>query len=117
MRFRDARQGIKAELELEDSALEAYYANAKFNSDCGDYETAAAALRSYCEITQTPGVPGSGPNGMSALWGRLACEVSGAVPAKTPWKESASTSRGGSMGIHTAGKVLKSWSRYNSSYV
>lgn len=70
-------QGIKAELELEDSALESYYANAKFQSDCGDYVTAAAALKSYCEITQTPGVPGSGPNGMGALWGRLACEVGG----------------------------------------
>lgn len=68
-------QGIKAELELEDSALESYYANAKFQSDCGDYVTAAAALKSYCDITQTPGVPGSGPNGMGALWGRLACEV------------------------------------------
>lgn len=68
-------QGIKAELELEDSALESYYANAKFQSDCGDYVRAAAALKSYCEITQTPGVPGSGPNGMGALWGRLACEV------------------------------------------
>lgn len=68
-------QGIKAELELDDSALESYYANAKFQSDCGDYVTAAASLKSYCDITQTPGVPGSGPNGMSALWGRLACEV------------------------------------------
>lgn len=55
--------------------LEAYYANAKFNSDCGDYEAAVVALRRYCEITQTPGVPGSGPNGVNALWGRLACEV------------------------------------------
>lgn len=68
-------QGIKGELGLEDSALESYYANAKFQSDCGDYVTAAAALKTYCDITQTPGVPGSGPNGMSALWGRLACEV------------------------------------------
>lgn len=72
---RCATQGIKAELELEESALESYYANAKFQSDCGDYVTAAAALKSYCDITQTPGVPGSGPNGMGALWGRLACEV------------------------------------------
>lgn len=55
--------------------MESYYANTKFQSDCGDYVTAAAALKSYCDITQTPGVPGSGPNGMSALWGRLACEV------------------------------------------
>ena len=70
-----ARQGIKTELGLEDSALESYYANAKFQSDCGDYVTAAAYLKSYCEITQTPGVSGSGPNGMAALWGRLACEV------------------------------------------
>ena len=70
-----AWQGIKAELGLEDSALESYYANAKFQSDCGDYVTAAAYLRSYCDITQTPGVSGSGPNGMAALWGRLACEV------------------------------------------
>ncbi|CAN0137320.1 unnamed protein product, partial [Ectocarpus fasciculatus] len=68
-------KGIKGELGLEDSALESYYANAKFQSDCGDYVTAAAALKSYCDITQTPGVPGSGPNGMSALWGRLACEI------------------------------------------
>eukprot|EP00903_Cladosiphon_okamuranus_P011787 g11078.t1 len=68
-------KSIKAELELEDSALESYYANAKFQSDCGDYVTAAAALKSYCDITQTPGVPGSGPNGMGALWGRLACEI------------------------------------------
>ena len=68
-------QGIKAELELDDSALESYFANAKFQSDCGDYVTAAASLKAYCDITQTPGVPGSGPHGMSALWGRLACEV------------------------------------------
>lgn len=68
-------QGIKAEFELEDSALEGYYASAKFNSDCGDYGNAGVALKNYCDITQTPGVPGSGPNGMSALWGRLACEV------------------------------------------
>lgn len=68
-------QGIQAELDLPDSALASYYANAKFQSDCGDYVTAAAALKAYCEITQTPGVPGSGPNGMGALWGRLACEV------------------------------------------
>lgn len=66
---------MKAELNLEDSALEGYYNSAKFSSDCGDYVTAAAALKNYCDITQTPGVPGSGPNGMSALWGRLACEV------------------------------------------
>lgn len=71
----DVQQGIKAELNLDDSALESYYANAKFQSDCGDYVAAAAALKCYCDITQTPGVPGSGPNGMAALWGRLACEV------------------------------------------
>lgn len=68
-------QGLKAELNLDDSALEGYYASAKFKSDCGDYVTAAATLKNYCDITQTQGVPGSGPNGMSALWGRLACEV------------------------------------------
>ncbi|CAM9324834.1 unnamed protein product, partial [Choristocarpus tenellus] len=68
-------EGIKVEFQLPDAALSSYFANAKFNYDCGDYEAAGAALKAYCEVAQTPGVSGSGPNGMNALWGRMACEV------------------------------------------
>ncbi|CAM9312650.1 unnamed protein product [Discosporangium mesarthrocarpum] len=68
-------EGIKAEFQLPDAALGAYFSNAKFNYDCGDYVVAGEALRVYCEITTAPGSPGSGPNGMNALWGRMACEV------------------------------------------
>ena len=94
-------QGIKAELELEDSALESYYANAKFQSDCGDYVAAAAALKSYCDITQTPGVPGSGPNGMSALWGRLACEVRLGVQARLRSRLEQSQAKPSQVDCHT----------------
>jgi len=64
--YLEQHHGISTEM------LNGYYKFAKFQYECGDYETAREMLSNYLNLTQSAT---STPMGFNALWGKFACEI------------------------------------------
>ncbi|CAN0008763.1 unnamed protein product, partial [Heterosigma akashiwo] len=62
---------LEEEYQVGPAALEAYYAHAKFQFECGDYGAARGQLGAYLALTQAP----ASDRGFAALWGKFASEV------------------------------------------
>ncbi|OEU13103.1 hypothetical protein FRACYDRAFT_172037 [Fragilariopsis cylindrus CCMP1102] len=65
----------KEDMNITPEVLEIYRKTAKFQFDCGDYQTARDMLENYISLLAKPPAPTIDSNILQVLWGRLACEI------------------------------------------